>query len=161
MPDEPTARPSPRPPGGPQRLVVTPAPVAEPAAAPRTDLSWLGRAVGLAPLLGGLIAGALLWIPSHSLSRSLETTLVFTLLLGLLRAADPWLHRVWDLVGRIPFVIRLPLAFALPAWYAWGQINESASGTEIRTTETTLMVGTVLAYVLLRPGRHRPRTSAT
>jgi hypothetical protein len=93
----------------------------------------------------------LLWIPSHNVFTAGWTALLVLLIIGALRALDGQLEMVWRAMGRIPAIVRKIAGIVLPIWFATTQVGPSAAGNEISTARTTLLITTVVAYVLLHP----------
>lgn len=112
---------------------------------------WLSRAIGLGPLLGSGFAGALLYIPSHSVGQSFTTSFLMLGVIGGLRALDPTLKPVWAQLDRIPRRIRMAAGVLLPIWYSISQFGPSAAGHEVGRAQTAVLVSSAMAFVLLRP----------
>lgn len=114
---------------------------------------WLARALGPGPIAGACAAGLLLWLPSHDLGVALVTAILMFGLVGGLRAADPYLQPLWDLLGRIPPVVRYVAAFVLPVLFSISRFQPGAAGHEVATARVALLISTLLAYLLMRPQR--------
>ena len=117
-----------------------------------TPPAWLGRAVTKGSLFGAGLAGFLTFLPSHSVGKFVSTALIILVVLGVLRTLDPSLAPLWTVLGRIPRLARIAAGLALPWWYAVSQFGPSAAGNEVSRVRTTLVVTTVLAYVLFHSG---------
>lgn len=120
----------------------------------------LRRALTAGPIIGAAISGVLLYIPTHSLGTALGTALLMLIVIGGLRAADEVLAPLWDVLGRVPAGWRRAAGVVLPMLYALSRFGVDASGQEVSRARSTLVVSSVLAYVLLRPGRGALREPA-
>ncbi len=124
------------------------APPPSPAATPP---AWLGHAVNGRTLFGAAVAGFLTFLPSHSVGESVKTGLLILIVLGVLRTFDLQLTTLWTALGRVPRLLRIAAGIAIPWWYSVSQFGPSAAGREVSTVRSTLVVTTVLAYVLFHP----------
>lgn len=99
------------------------------------------------------MAGGLLYLPSHDAGTSIGTSVLFFVVLGGLRAADPVLRPVWILLAQVPGWIRWPAAVGMPILLSMGRFGSQAAGAEVSTARSSLLIATIVAYVLLRPSR--------
>jgi hypothetical protein len=127
---------------------VSAVPPASPAATPP---AWLGRAVNGGTLFGAAVAGFMTFLPSHSVGEFFKTGLLILVVLGALRAFDLQLTPVWAALGRFPRLVRIAAGIAIPWWYSVSQFGPDAAGREVTTVRSTLVVTTILAYVLFHP----------
>jgi hypothetical protein len=111
----------------------------------------LARAIGIGPLIGAALCGALLYIPSHSLGQSFKTSFLSLVVIGGLRALDPSLKPVWAQLDRIPRVARVGAGIVIPIWFSISQFGPSAAGNEVNRAQTAVLVSSAVAFVLLRP----------
>ena len=112
---------------------------------------WLTQAFGLRPLLAAAVSGYLLWLPSHDFSKVLTMGFLMLLVLTGLRVVDPYLNPLWEQLGRINRPFRIVAGIALPIWFAISRFGPQAAGKEVDTAQSTLLITTVLAFVLLHP----------
>ena len=112
---------------------------------------WVGRAFGKGPLIGALIAGFMVWLPSHRVGTFIGTAIVMFIVIAGLRVADPYLAPVWTKLDRVPRVIRKVAGIGLPLWYSVSQFGPSASGHEVSTVRSTLIVTAIMAFALFHP----------
>ena len=128
----------------------------KPAQLPPWAKALLGRALKPGPIIGAIVAGAVLYLPSHSVGTSVGTALMSFIAIGGLRAADPYLAGLWRFIGQIPTQIRYAAGIGLPLLYSRSQFTPSASGQEISKARTSLIISAVIAYVFMRPKRGAP-----
>ncbi len=119
--------------------------------APPSWPPWLARAIDTGPILGAVLAGLLLYLPSHSIGESLATSMLTLVVLGGLRVADPHLRRMWLQLDRIPRPARLVVGVGISIWFSISRFGPSAAGHEVSTARTTLLITMVLGFVVLHP----------
>ena len=112
---------------------------------------WLARAITGGPIVGAIAAGALLWVPSHSIGESLATSILTLVILGGLRIVDPYLVGLWRQLDRIPRVARLAVGMGVTVWFSISRFGPSAAGKEVSTMRTTLLITMVCGFVILHP----------
>ncbi len=124
-------------------------------AAPQTaagNADWFRRIGGIRPFIGAALAGGLMWIPSHDTEEVITTSMLFLVMLVGLKLADPWLTPVWALLATVlPTWLRMAIGIGLPVVLAIGRFGPSASGKEISTARSALLMATLVAHVFLRP----------
>jgi hypothetical protein len=112
----------------------------------------LKRALGLRPVIGAVIAGGLLWLPSHDAGTAATTSAIFFVILAGLQVIDPWLAPLWALLATvIPGWLRKVIGIGLPILLAINRFGPAAAGKEVATARSTLIIATLVAYVFLRP----------
>lgn len=134
-------------------VAATPAghPATTSASLPPWAMAALRSAVDVGPIVGSVAAGGLLFLPSRSIGTAIGTAILMFLVIGGLRAADPWLKPVWALIAQVPRVARIAAGIALPILFARSRFGPGASGQEISTARSALVISTIIAYVLMRP----------
>lgn len=121
------------------------------ASLPPWAMTALRSAAGVGPVVGSVAAGGLLYLPSRSLGTAIGTAILTFVVIGGLRAADPWLKPLWGLIAQVPRVARIAAGIGLPILFARSRFTPEASGQEISTARSTLIISMILAYVLMRP----------
>ena len=101
--------------------------------------------------MAAIVAGVLLWLPSHSVGESFATSLLTLLILGGLRIVDPHLVGFWRQLDRIPRVARLAVGTGITVWFSISRFGPSAAGKEVSTMRTTLLITMVCGFVILHP----------
>jgi hypothetical protein len=109
------------------------------------------RGLGIGPIIGAVASAVLLYWPSHSFGTAFGTGVTMFLVVGGLRAADPYLKPLWLRIGRVPRTFRFAAGAGLPMLFARTQFGPSAAGQEISRARQTLILSTILAYVIMRP----------
>jgi hypothetical protein len=118
---------------------------------PESWPDWAKRGVGVGPVLGAVVAAALLWFPTHSISESMTTGIVLFVVMAGIRAIDPSLRPLWEQLARVPRVARIVAGMAVPIWFSISQFGPSAAGKEVGTARQTLAITAILGYVLMHP----------
>jgi hypothetical protein len=113
----------------------------------------LKRAIGIGPIIGSVIAGGVMYAPTHNFRTSLFTSVLMFLVLAGMRAADGILKPLWKVMAVIPRPLRAIVGIALPIWFAISRFGPEASGQEVARARSTMLIGTFLAYFLIRPRR--------
>jgi hypothetical protein len=108
--------------------------------------TWLSRRV----FLSASLAGAVFWIPTHSLVAAVGAASVALILIGVLHVGDRALAPLWSLLSRVPSRARMAAGIGLPVVFSLTQFGPGASGVEVSRVATTLFVSTLLSYLLLR-----------
>jgi len=113
----------------------------------------LGIVFGAGPSLATLAVAVLVFVPSHDLRSAAGQGVITLASLGALRVADRLLAGVWRLLSWIPGPLRLLGAVALPILIGVSQLGPQASSHEVLAAQQALYLATLVAYLLLRPGR--------
>lgn len=131
--------------------------VASPAVRPATTgippefITALKRAIAPGPIIGALVAGAFMYIPTHQVSASMYSSVLMFLVIGALRAADGVLNPVWEKIALVPRPARLIASLVIPIFYSISRFQPDAAGQEIGRARGALIISAVIAYVLNRP----------
>lgn len=134
-------------------------PAASPSPSPgpkNVDWRVLAQKVGVRPVIGGVIAAVLMYLPTHDLGEVLGMWLVTVGLLVGLRVADPHLHRLWELLDRVPRAARLVVGIGVSIAFSISQFGRSAAGHEASHLRLTLLVTIVLGFVVMHPKAAAP-----
>lgn len=108
------------------------------------------------PIVGAVLAGFIVWLPSHKTGTFVGTAiLMFVVLVGL-RLLDPFLTPLWKVLDRVPRLLRMAAGTGLSLWYSISQFGPRAASHEVSTVRVTLVVTAVVAFVFFRPPARTP-----
>jgi hypothetical protein len=124
------------------------------AISPPSTGSQVARSIfSLGPILAGVGAGAVYWLPTHDLAACAWQGGLIWLGMVVIRLIDPVLSPLWRLLRHVPGVLRLAAALGVAVWYSINQFGPDAANQEVARFQLALFASIAAAYVLLRPGR--------
>ena len=111
------------------------------------------RALHPGTFIGAFLAGVLLWLPSHEVGTALGTAVAVFLVVAALRAFDPLLQPVWNVIAVVPRPLRVIAGILIPMVFSITRFGASAATNEVERAQQALFVSILIAYVLIRPRR--------